>query len=86
MRFGLGKNTLRRISMADQTNITVKDSGPFLVKGPFTLVDAEGGEFTIDKETAALCRCGASTNQPFCSGTHRKVEFESVVRAPQEEA
>ncbi|MGB3573493.1 MAG: CDGSH iron-sulfur domain-containing protein [Phormidesmis sp.] len=71
--------------MADSTNIAIKDSGPYLVKGPFTLVDVEGKEFTIDKEMVALCRCGASTTQPFCNGTHRKIEFESVVRAPEAE-
>lgn len=67
--------------MANATQITVKDSGPFLVKGPMTLMDAEGNEFSIEKEMVALCRCGASTTQPFCNGTHRKIEFESVVRA-----
>ena len=72
--------------MADATKITIKDSCPYLVKGPFSLVDAEGNEFTIDKEMIPLCRCGASTTQPFCNGTHRKLEFDSVVRAPQEDA
>ncbi|MEL6352080.1 MAG: CDGSH iron-sulfur domain-containing protein [Cyanobacteria bacterium J06627_28] len=72
--------------MADITKITIKDSGPYLVKGPFSLVDAEGNEFTIDKEMIPLCRCGSSTTQPFCNGTHRKLEFESVVRAPQEDS
>ena len=71
--------------MADKTQITVKDSGPFLVKGPITLMDAEGNEFSVEKETVALCRCGASTTQPFCNGTHRKIEFESVVRATEGE-
>lgn len=71
--------------MADSTQVTIKDSGPFLIKGPFTLTDVEGNDFTIDKEMVALCRCGASTTQPFCNGTHRKIEFESVVRAPAEE-
>lgn len=70
--------------MSDNTQITIKDSGPLLVKGPFTLQDAEGNDFTIDKPVVALCRCGASTTQPFCNGTHRKIEFESVVRAPEE--
>lgn len=70
--------------MAD-VQMTVKDSGPYLVKGPITLTDAEGNDFTLDKETVALCRCGASTNQPFCNGTHRKIEFESVVRASEGE-
>ncbi len=70
--------------MAD-VQITIKDSGPYLVKGPIALTDAEGNDFTLDKETVALCRCGASTNQPFCNGTHRKIEFESVVRASEGE-
>lgn len=67
------------------TQIILKDSGPYLVKGPITLTDAEGNDFTMDKEVVALCRCGASTTQPFCNGTHRKIEFESVVRAPTSE-
>ncbi len=71
--------------MAETTQITVKDSGPFLVKGPLTLMDAEGNEFSVDKQTVALCRCGASTTQPFCNGTHRKIEFESVARANESE-
>ncbi|MEL7400236.1 MAG: CDGSH iron-sulfur domain-containing protein [Pseudomonadota bacterium] len=70
--------------MADSTQITIKDSGPYLVKGPITLLDAEGKEFTIDKPMVPLCRCGASTTQPFCNGTHRAQGFESVVRAPEE--
>lgn len=71
--------------MADTTQITVKDSGPYLVKGPITLLDAEGNEFPLDKETVALCRCGASITQPFCNGTHRKIGFESVVRVNEGE-
>jgi len=27
---------------------------------------------------AALCRCGASANKPFCGGSHRKVGFRST--------
>ena len=49
--------------------------------GRFRLVDADGGEFPVDKETIALCRCGASTKKPFCDGTHSRVGFEAAERA-----
>lgn len=78
------QKTLRGIYMSNNTQITVKDNGPLLLKGPFVLQDSEGNDFTTDKEVVALCRCGASTTQPFCNGTHRKIEFESVVRAIDE--
>ena len=66
--------------MSDVT-ITVKDDGPFLVQGDVSIVDAEGTELKTDAKAIALCRCAASTNQPFCNGTHRKIGFESKVRA-----
>lgn len=66
--------------MADVT-IQVKDNGPFLVRGDVSIVDAEGQAFDADGKTIALCRCGASTNQPFCTGNHRKIGFESTPRS-----
>ena len=68
--------------MSDVT-ITVKDDGPFLVQGDISIVDGEGKEIEADGKTIALCRCGASGTQPFCNGTHRKIGFESQVRASE---
>lgn len=69
--------------MSDVT-IRMRPNGPFLVEGPFTLVDSQGNKFTInpDKPAIALCRCGASGNRPFCDGAHKTCDFVSDEAAP----
>ena len=71
--------------MADVT-ITARDNGPYLVRGPIQLIDAEGNEFKSEREMIALCRCGGSTNKPFCDGTHSRIGFEAANRAVQQAA
>ncbi len=67
--------------MEESTRISTYENGPFLVTGGrFRVVDADGGEFPVEKETVALCRCGASTKKPFCDGTHSKVGFRAAER------
>lgn len=51
---------------------TVKD-GPFLVKGPATLLDADG-TILREADSMVLCRCGRSKNPPFCDGEHRNIK------------
>lgn len=59
--------------------ITIRNNGPYLVEGDFTLVDADGQEVPLAKR--ALCRCGGSTTKPFCDGTHSKIGFQGAVAA-----
>jgi CDGSH-type Zn-finger protein len=68
--------------MAD-TEITVRENGPYKVTGPITLVDADGAEYRLpdDGKPVALCRCGGSTTKPFCDGTHSQAGFEAAERA-----
>jgi CDGSH-type Zn-finger protein len=61
--------------------IKIKDNGPLLVDGDFTLVDAAGNEIPVVKK--ALCRCGGSTTKPFCDGTHSKIGFQGALAAVQ---
>lgn len=70
--------------MTERIEITPLDNGPYLVKGPVVLVDAEGGEFRIERKSVALCRCGGSTTKPFCDGTHSKIGFAAAQRAVRE--
>jgi CDGSH-type Zn-finger protein len=64
--------------------ITPSLNGPYRIRGNFTLVDVDGKEWKIEGEQIALCRCGQSSNKPFCDGTHRSCGFASEVRAPAE--
>ena len=56
--------------------IKIRENGPYLVDGDFTLVDHNGNEVPIVKR--ALCRCGGSTMKPFCDGTHSKIGFQGA--------
>lgn len=66
--------------MSDVT-IEVKANGPLLVKGEIELLDPDSKAFDTDKPAIALCRCGASSNSPFCDGSHKKIDFESAPKA-----
>jgi CDGSH-type Zn-finger protein len=62
--------------------IRCSPNGPYLVKGPVTVVDPTGAEHPIaDGKTAALCRCGGSTTKPFCDGTHSRTGFQAAEAA-----
>ena len=67
--------------MAEEAKISAYDDGPFLVMGPVVIEDAEGNEYPTEKETIALCRCGASVEKPFCDGTHSKIGLRAAQRA-----
>jgi CDGSH-type Zn-finger protein len=58
--------------------ITVLKNGPLLVEGSIELKDQDGNVIPVTKQPAALCRCGASVNKPFCDGTHSKIGFDSA--------
>jgi CDGSH-type Zn-finger protein len=58
--------------------IKVRQNGSLLVDGDdVTLIDWNGNPYTLAKRPFALCRCGHSTNKPFCDGTHSKIGFQA---------
>ena len=65
----------------EEVRITVRINGPYRVRGPITLEDAEGNKFELPGEVIALCRCGGSKNKPFCDGSHREINFQAETRA-----
>lgn len=55
------------------------DNGPFVVKGGVKILDGKG--ITLEsRERCYLCRCGLSTETPFCNGAHEG-KFKSEVRS-----
>jgi uncharacterized Fe-S cluster protein YjdI len=55
-------------------SVEVMSNGPLLCKGTVDVKHADG---TVEKKdnVTAFCRCGASTNKPYCDGSHGKIGF-----------
>jgi len=50
-------------------------SGPLWVRGGIT-VESEDGTSYEKRNRVTLCRCGASSNKPFCNGSHASIKFD----------
>lgn len=50
-------------------------SGPLWVRGGIAIQAADGQTYEI-RNRVTLCRCGASSNKPFCDGSHVSVGFQ----------
>lgn len=51
-------------------------NGPLLVRGNLQIRAASGRE-AWHGQSAAICRCGASQNKPFCDGSHKAAGFNT---------
>ena len=54
-------------------------NGPYVVRNPGELRNRHGS--IAVKSVIALCRCGGSSNKPFCDGTHQRIGFSDEKRA-----
>lgn len=52
-------------------------NGPYELRGPVRIEDAEGNVTETERMAHHLCRCGESQIKPFCDGSHEAVAFES---------
>jgi CDGSH-type Zn-finger protein len=51
-------------------------SGPIFVRGGIPIVSADGTPYEV-RNRVTLCRCGASSNKPFCDGSHIEAGFKA---------
>lgn len=57
---------------SESVQITPMPTGPYRIKGAFSIVDGEGNVIHSGNATA-LCACGQSKTKPFCDGTHKSL-------------
>ena len=51
-------------------------SGPLWLRGGIAVVAADGFDYEV-RNRVTLCRCGQSSNKPFCDGAHASVKFKA---------
>ncbi len=56
------------------TLFKVMVNGPLEVSGNYRVVNYKG-KIVENKEVIYLCRCGGSSNKPFCDDTHKHNGF-----------
>jgi CDGSH-type Zn-finger protein len=84
---------LNNISM----KVIISKDGPYLVTGDVPLskeiidtnengesVKWKSGEKYPSKKQYALCRCGNSSNKPFCDGSHERTGFDGTESASRQ--
>jgi len=80
---------------SSKKKITILENGPYVVEGNVSLVHKtqvvsefgepltwkKDGEIEVETEEYCLCRCGHSTEMPFCDGAHTIIEFDGTETA-----
>ncbi|MGL1886676.1 MAG: (4Fe-4S)-binding protein [Reichenbachiella sp.] len=57
-----------------KTKVEVMPNGPLLVHGDIEVQYKDQNE--VKQKVSAFCRCGASSNKPYCDGSHQAIGFE----------
>jgi CDGSH-type Zn-finger protein len=64
------------------SNVTIEvlENGPYIIVGPVDVIDYDGRQVPVlvGRKSIALCRCGGSSQKPFCDGTHSKLGFRGA--------
>ncbi|MEI7641472.1 MAG: CDGSH iron-sulfur domain-containing protein [Actinobacteria bacterium] len=62
--------------MSEKVTMRIKENGSIRITGTVDIVDADGN--VIESKTDfSLCRCGNSSNKPWCDGAHKATGFEA---------
>ena len=75
LSFYMNADEEKNVEIKAESIVEIMENGPLLVYGNITVKDKEGNKTQKDKVTA-FCRCGASSNKPYCDGSHHKIGFK----------
>ena len=74
LSYYLNRDADDKVKVEAETIVETMPNGPLLVYGNVTIKDKDGN-LTQKNNVTAFCRCGASSNKPFCDGSHKKIDF-----------
>jgi CDGSH-type Zn-finger protein len=57
----------------DHSDVVLCPDGPMLLRGDHVVEDANGTAHRTSRPVSAVCRCGKSSAQPWCDGTHKVI-------------
>ena len=63
-----------KVKVEAETIVETAPNGPLMVYGNVTIKDSKGN-VTRKNNATAFCRCGGSSNKPYCDGSHKKIGF-----------
>ena len=83
--------------MPPEKSIRIQPNGPYVVSGDLPLSEMAPvhtmngepvawhtlGELPVERGSYALCRCGQSSDKPFCDGTHNSQAFDGAESADE---
>lgn len=58
---------------AGHPDVILCEGGPMLLRGHHLVEDADGVQHRTSRPISAVCRCGKSSTQPWCDGTHKVI-------------
>ena len=85
LRFLLGEGECAEavVDAPSGVSIRLSENGPLMVEGVLVLLD-ENEQPVNYAGRCSLCRCGGSSNPPFCDGTHRKTGWKPKTSGGEE--
>ena len=57
----------------DHPDVVMCPGGPMLLRGDHVVADPDGVVHRTSRPVTAVCRCGKSSSQPWCDGTHKVI-------------